>query len=583
MGDTEKGNLDMIHRIQNHPFSSSPSSIPRQQFFQNNHLDISQLNISQIRQQSMRQTPQNSQNQSPDNTRRVGIPPSHPQMPSPYPQIPLTRPSAASGRGSSSHSRSLSQPSFFSLDSLPPLSPSPFRETSSGSAEGLSSSTENRDGCSGSNLMLPPSSGSSLHINEGLPPRKMHRRSISDIPFGFNNLMQSSSQPPPSAPVGGQGGLERTLSGGEFPGSGKPAELVKMESSWAKASDSTNDVKEGTGKKSEPEVVDDFFSTYMNLETIEAFNSSVKKNRNNEKRDDMDSRASNARTNGFESSDNEAESSLDESSCNGGRGEGLKRRASGEVAPTTRHYRSVSMDSGFMMGKLQFGDESPKLPPSPSTGMGQLSLNNNNNKDATTFNLEFRNGEFNAAELKKIMANEKLTEIALADPKRAKRILANRQSAARSKERKMRYIQELEHKVQTLQTEATTLSAQLTLLQRDSASLSSLNNELKFRLQAMEQQAQLRDALNQALTEEVQRLKIATGELQSDSKSYGQQQQMQQQSMFVDSPMFRLQQLQNQQQATQNNVCQHSSAAHESSQQNSSTANNSEESNETNP
>lgn len=45
------------------------------------------------------------------------------------------------------------------------------------------------------------------------------------------------------------------------------------------------------------------------------------------------------------------------------------------------------------------------------------------------------------------------------------RIWANRQSAARSKERKMRYIAELERKVQTLQTEATSLSAQLTLLQ----------------------------------------------------------------------------------------------------------------------
>ena len=45
------------------------------------------------------------------------------------------------------------------------------------------------------------------------------------------------------------------------------------------------------------------------------------------------------------------------------------------------------------------------------------------------------------------------------------RVLANRQSAARSKERKMRYIVELEQKVQILQTEATTLSAQLTLLQ----------------------------------------------------------------------------------------------------------------------
>ena len=46
-----------------------------------------------------------------------------------------------------------------------------------------------------------------------------------------------------------------------------------------------------------------------------------------------------------------------------------------------------------------------------------------------------------------------------------RRVLANRQSAARSKERRMRYIAELEHKVQILQTEATTLSAQLTHLQ----------------------------------------------------------------------------------------------------------------------
>lgn len=45
------------------------------------------------------------------------------------------------------------------------------------------------------------------------------------------------------------------------------------------------------------------------------------------------------------------------------------------------------------------------------------------------------------------------------------RILANRQSAARSKERKTRYTSELERKVQTLQTEATTLSAQITVLQ----------------------------------------------------------------------------------------------------------------------
>ncbi|XP_072973312.1 transcription factor RF2a-like [Typha angustifolia] len=115
-------------------------------------------------------------------------------------------------------------------------------------------------------------------------------------------------------------------------------------------------------------------------------------------------------------------------------------------------------------------------------------------------------------EAKKAMSAAKLADLALVDPKRAKRIWANRQSAARSKERKMRYIAELERKVQTLQTEATTLSAQLTLLQRDTTGLTAENSELKLRLQAMEQQVHLQDALNETLKTEVQRLKIATGQ-----------------------------------------------------------------------
>ncbi|ONK73087.1 uncharacterized protein A4U43_C04F27020, partial [Asparagus officinalis] len=47
---------------------------------------------------------------------------------------------------------------------------------------------------------------------------------------------------------------------------------------------------------------------------------------------------------------------------------------------------------------------------------------------------------------------------------------------------------------------------------RDTAGLSSQNNELKIRIRAMEQQAQLKDALNEALTAEVHRLKLANGE-----------------------------------------------------------------------
>ncbi|XP_010485754.1 PREDICTED: probable transcription factor PosF21 [Camelina sativa] len=131
---------------------------------------------------------------------------------------------------------------------------------------------------------------------------------------------------------------------------------------------------------------------------------------------------------------------------------------------------------------------------------------------STSIKPEMLNEDVSGVDSKKAISAAKLSELALIDPKRAKRIWANRQSAARSKERKMRYIAELERKVQTLQTEATSLSAQLTLLQRDTNGMNVENNELKIRVQTMEQQVHLQDALNDALKEEVQHLKVLTGQ-----------------------------------------------------------------------
>lgn len=374
---------------------------------------------------------------------RVGAPPPIPS----YSQIPATL--------QLKHSRSTSQPSsFFSFDSLPPLNPSPV-------------SAEERNGA-GFSPSLPPSPFTMCHSSsrivgggggdgENLPPRKSHRRSNSDVTFGFSSIMS-----PPLIP---SRSLERSVSGGEV------------------ASDWSNLVKEEPGgrKKSESEAMDDVFRAYMNLDNIDVLNSFG----GNETVD---------------SSGSEGESSVKVSS-------GVKRRAGGDIVPTGRHYRSVSVDSGFM-GKLDLGgDEKLPVKASPTnSGEGNSSV-------------EFGNSEFTAAEMKKISADEKLAEIVMADPKRVKRILANRVSAARSKERKTQYMAELEHKVQTLQSEATTLSAQLTHLQRDSMGLTNQNNELKFRLQAMEQQAQLRDALSEKLTEEVQRLKMVIGETSSRSSS----------------------------------------------------------------
>ena len=39
----------------------------------------------------------------------------------------------------------------------------------------------------------------------------------------------------------------------------------------------------------------------------------------------------------------------------------------------------------------------------------------------TSFSVEFGNGDFSASEMKKIMAGEKLAELATVDPKRVKR------------------------------------------------------------------------------------------------------------------------------------------------------------------
>ncbi|KAJ4777102.1 Basic-leucine zipper (bZIP) transcription factor family protein [Rhynchospora pubera] len=310
---------------------------------------------------------------------------------------------------------------------------------------------------------LPPLNPTSISPNPSprvsLPPRKAHRRSHSDVPLGF-------TAPPP----------------------------VKQETSQEMLS------------------TDDLVSAYMNFENMEMLNSSE---------------ASGTK----DSSENEAESSsINETGASSGlneqkrEGSGHKRGATGEpLAPVNpRHCRSLSMDS--FMGRLNFGEDSPKLGPVspgiPSPGnqsSGGHSRSGSMDGAVNPFGADFGAGEFNEAEIKKIKANEKLVEMAVTDPKRVKRILANRLSAARSKERKMRYISELESKVLTLQNEATTLSAQLTLLQRDSTGLVSQNNELKIRLQAMEQQAHLRDALNEALTAEVKRLKLATGEISDSS------------------------------------------------------------------
>jgi hypothetical protein len=185
----------------------------------------------------------------------------------------------------------------------------------------------------------------------GLPPRKAHRRSRSDVAYGYFQPL-----PPPSP---------------------------KMEAGGA-----------GAG--------DDLFNAYMSMEGMDGLNHS-----------DGDSRGSSGmRTNGADSSENESEDYGGGADSQfllwGGDGGGKKKRnASGEPAapppPPARHARSHSMDS--IVGKLSFSSA---------------------NGEPGKFSLEFGGGEFTPAEMKRIMADEKLAEMALADPKRVKRYAPHR-------------------------------------------------------------------------------------------------------------------------------------------------------------
>jgi len=145
---------------------------------------------------------------------------------------------------------------------------------------------------------------------------------------------------------------------------------------------------------------DDLFNAYMSMEGMDGLNNS-----------DGDSRGSSGmRTNGADSSENESEDYGGGGGGDsqfllwGGDGGGKKKRnASGEPAaapapPPARHARSHSMDS--IMGKLSFSSA---------------------NGEPGKFSLEFGGGEFTPAEMKRIMADEKLAEMAMADPKRVKR------------------------------------------------------------------------------------------------------------------------------------------------------------------
>ncbi|KAF2283503.1 hypothetical protein GH714_011189 [Hevea brasiliensis] len=93
------------------------------------------------------------------------------------------------------------------------------------------------------------------------------------------------------------------------------------------------------------------------------------------------------------------------------------------------------------------------------------------------------------------------------DPKRVKRILANRQSAQRSRVRKLQYISELERNVTSLQAEVSVLSPRVAFLDHQRLLLNVDNSALKQRIAALAQDKIFKDAHQEALKREIERLR----------------------------------------------------------------------------
>ncbi|KAM1169065.1 hypothetical protein PS2_030645 [Malus domestica] len=131
-----------------------------------------------------------------------------------------------------------------------------------------------------------------------------------------------------------------------------------------------------------------------------------------------------------------------------------------------------------------------------------------------------------------------------ADPKRVKRILANRQSAQRSRVRKLQYISELERSVTTLQSEVSTLSPRVAFLDHQRLILNVDNSALKQRIAALAQDKLFKDAHQEALKKEIERLRQVyhhqtlknMGKQGNQNSQQHQKQQQQQQQQQQSNP-----------------------------------------------
>ncbi|CAL5384469.1 unnamed protein product [Camellia sinensis] len=219
------------------------------------------------------------------------------------------------------------------------------------------------------------------------------------------------------------------------------------------------------------------------------------------------------------SSDTEANApmALDSSKSDSSNG-GDKSKPTRSTGPTP-HFRSLSVGADFFEG-LEFtsGDGAAVAAESERFGGKPPAASHYRHRHSNSMDGSMSSFEADSSVMidgvKKTMAPDRLAELALLDPKRAKSNSCESTICGTFKGAKNTiYKRAGEESTDPSDGSYHPLCTGHNAPVRDTTGLTTENKELKLRLQAMEQQAHLRDALNEALREEVQRLKIATGQI----------------------------------------------------------------------
>ncbi|VVB08533.1 unnamed protein product [Arabis nemorensis] len=232
-------------------------------------------------------------------------------------------------------------------------------------------------------------------------------------------------------------------------------------------------------------------------------------------------------------------------------GSGAKRRAGKDIATSKSHYKSLSLDT-FSIGKFGTRVESSNPPLSPGlfsptdsgTGVesstpplspGLFSPTNsgtrvesskpplsaglfsptNSGTGAESSKQPLSPGLFSPthsgmvtpSEMEQIEGNEKPAGLAKSSLKTSnKRKQANRESAARSKERKAQYVADLEDKLRTVEFENGRIRNKYNQSQRNQMVTDNQLREMTIRYEAMEEKARILAALTDQLTARVNEL-----------------------------------------------------------------------------